>query len=86
MWGTEINVRGGSGHSDSIISSYKTYSLKQAGEVMNKIRSAEIAAGKPKRKVTPIITYLLEELIHVYFKDYAPKGDILNEIIIEDQR
>jgi hypothetical protein len=53
---------------------------------MNKLRAVEIAAGLPKRKVNPITTYLLEELIQVYFRGHAPKGETFEKITIEEQR
>ena len=59
--------------------------MKQAGEIMNKIRRAEKAAGKPKRKVSPITTYLLEEQIQMYFRDYAAKGGTLETIRIREE-
>ena len=86
MLETEIQAVSGSGPKRSAITSFKTYSLKEAGEIMHEQRAAEMAAGLPKRKVTPITTYLLEELVQMYFRNYAPKGDILEKIIIKDRR
>jgi hypothetical protein len=85
-WETEIHAKSGSGRNISAITSFKTYSLKEAGEVMRNQRAADAAAGLPKRKVNPITTYLLEELIQMYFRDYAPRGDTLEKIMIEDQK
>jgi len=87
MWKAEIHTRGGSGtRNRSAITSFKSYTLKQAGETMHRQRAEDIAAGLPKRKVNPITTYLLEDLVQLYFRDYASKGDTLEMIRVEDQR
>ena len=84
-WHTVLTTEGGVGSRRSCITSYKTYNLKLAGEVMNKVRSVEEAAGLPKRKINPISVYLLEGLIQTYFKSCASKGDILISIDIEER-
>lgn len=85
VWHTISTTEAGVGRRRGSITSFKTYNLKQAGEVMNKIRSVEAAADLPKRKINPISTYLLEGLIQAYFKGRGSKGYILTSIDIEEQ-
>jgi hypothetical protein len=70
----------------SCTASYKTYTLLQVKEVINRHRKVETDAGLPQRKLSPVARYLLDELIQAYLKDYAPKGIILEEITIEDSK
>lgn len=85
VWHTTSCRKGGVGSRRSSITSFKTYNLKQAGEVMNKIRSAEAAAGLPKRKINPISVYLLDGLIQMHFENQISKGDTLISIDIEER-
>jgi len=82
-WHTTLST-GGVGFIGSYTTSFKTYSLRQAGGVMNKIRAAEEAAGLPKRKINPMAVYLLEELIQTYFEK-SPGKDTLISIDIEER-
>ena len=66
--------------------SYKTYSLAEVKIILDKIRKKEILAGLPKRNLSPVTRYIMEELIDQYFKNYAPKGAILEMIIIKDSK
>ncbi len=85
VWHTTLSTMGGVGGKRALTTSFKTYNLKQAGEIMNKIRSAEASADLPKRKINPISVYLLDGLIQMYFSDYAAKGDTLIGIDIEER-
>jgi len=84
-WKTEIHTRGGSVRNRAAISSFKTYSLQEVAEIMKKQRIMRKTAGLPKPRLRPITTYLLEDLVQLYFRDYASKGDILEKIVIEDR-
>jgi len=65
---------------------YKTYSLMEVKNILTRIRLEEKSEGQPERKLAPVTRWLLEELIHQYFKTYAPKGAILQKIVIEDSK
>ena len=83
-WKAEIHARSGSGSKSCAITSFKTYSLTDVAIVLKKQRSAERAAGLPKQKLRPITTHLLEDMIQMYFREYAIKGEQLEKIVVED--
>ena len=85
-WRTQIHTIGGDDGHKAHSTCYKTYSLREAKEIMDEQRNVEMDAGLPKRALQPMSRYILEELIMVYFKKYAPKGAILEEISIEDTK
>jgi hypothetical protein len=85
-WRTAMYLRGGEGHDKASITSCKSYSPRELRNVIIKIRDAEMAEGKPKRKLSPVSRYLLDELICKYFKIDAPKGHVLEMIVIEDNK
>jgi len=75
---------GGEGHRKAISTSFENFKMTQIGVVLNRARDLDVEAGRPKRKLAPITTYLLEHMIQKYFTKYAPKGDILELIEIKD--
>ena len=81
-WKTEMHLR----DDESVSTVYKTYSLLDVRKVLTSIRRDEQNAGLPKRKLSPVFRYVLEDLYNMYFKDYAPKGAILEKIKIEDTK
>jgi len=85
-WKTQLCLYGGEDHPDSEVTVYKTYRLKDIRLILNKTRKKEMGAGLPKRRLSPVFTYLLAELIEVYFRDYAPKGVVLEQIIVKDTK
>jgi len=85
-WRTSMELRGGKEQEMSSITSYKTYNMLEAKGVINQIRAAEMGEGRPKRKISPVARYLLDELIRKYFKYDAPRGITLERITIKDNR
>ena len=77
-------LRGEVGGHPSSSTAYKTYGLLNIKDVISKVRVAEIRKGMPKRKLSPVFRYLLDELIDNYFKDECRKGEVLEKIEIED--
>jgi len=85
-WKTEISLICGEGLTRSSVTSYKTYTLKDIRDVVNPIRKAEVEAGLPKRKLTPVFTYLLEVIIGDYLAGRARNGDVLQTLTIKDSK
>jgi len=85
-WRTSMRLRGGGERNMAIITSFKTFSILDAKGIIDRVRLAEEAEGKPKRKLTPVSRYLLDELIFKYFKEDAPRGTVLEMIMIEDNK
>jgi len=86
VWKTEIHLVEGEDTSRSSSTIFKSYSLLQAKSVINKARAAEIATGKEKRKLSPVSSYILDELITKYFEDTKGKDVILEKIVIKDTK
>ena len=70
----------------SVSTVYKTYSLLEVRKILTNIRRTEENAGLPKRKLSPVFRYVLEELYRVYFDEHAPKGAVLEKIKIKDTK
>jgi len=85
-WGTSVYLGGGGVSNETSITSFNSYSLIEIKDMIVRVRKAEIAEGKPKRKLSPVSTYILDELIRKYFENDAPRGNTLQMIIIEDKQ
>jgi hypothetical protein len=85
-WKTSVSKWSGEGPNESYSTSYKTYSLQEAGALIAKYRGKEAEAGLPKRKIKPVSRYVLEELIWQFLNKDAPDGATLEMIIVEDTR
>lgn len=81
-----MHFAGGEECSRSISTCYKTYNMLEIKDIIKQVRAVEVADGKPKREVFPVSSYLLEELIHKFFKEYAPRGAVLEKIIMRDTK
>ena len=93
-WETQMILAGGGDatvdenkYEEGVFStSYKTYRMPEVKDILDKIRKKEALAGLPKRNLSPVTRYILEEMIDQYFKKYAPKGAVLEMIIIKDSK
>ena len=81
---TATYTTGGEGRTKFSSTSFESFKMNNVGKVLNRARNADIAAGRPKRKLSPISTYLFEHLIQEYFTKYATKDVILEQITIKD--
>jgi hypothetical protein len=82
QWKTEVQSRG----RDNVSTSYQTFNLLKARGLVTQWRAREEAEGKPKRKLSPITWYVLEELIWQFFREKDKAGDTLEKIIIKDTK
>lgn len=76
-------LKGGVGSTRACIASYKNFSLSETMGIVNQMRTAEMAKGEPKRKLKPLSRYLLDHLLHKYLEEDAPRGRMLEMIVIE---
>jgi hypothetical protein len=83
-WKTEIHsVDKGDGSSPT--TAFKTFNLLEAKAILTKIRTNEAAAGLPRRSISPISRYILEELIENFLKNDAKDNELV-KITIEDTK
>ena len=81
IWKAEIVTTGGVAGRESVISSFKTYKMRDIPKVLKATRDVN---ALPKRKISPITTYILEKLIQEYFENSTRLGDTLRHITIEE--
>lgn len=82
-WKTQMETVGGRDGKDSCSTIYKTYNLPQARRLLNFIRLRD---KTPRRKVSPVSAYILEDLIHIYLSEHASNGAVLEKITIKDSK
>jgi hypothetical protein len=76
----------GTGPDRSVSTSHKSYRLLDVKNLVNKVRTAEVSKGLPHRKLSPVSSYLLDELIDKYFKEHGNDTVVLEEIVIKDTK
>ena len=81
-WKTIVHVAG----VERLGACYKIYNLLETKDIIKRVRENENTIGLPHRTLNPVARYLLDELIANYFEEHAPKGGILEQIIIEDSK
>jgi len=80
-WETEIHLVGSVDGKESHTTSYRSLGPRQVKEILEKIRKRD---NTPKRKVSPVFSYILEELTDSCFGEY--RNLTLEKIVIKDKR
>jgi len=81
-WRVETHVLSGPNRHAIIYN--RSYRLSDLAKLRRHYREKDKAAGKPKVKTIPLTTFLLRRAIADYIRDKAPKGEILNKIVVTD--
>ena len=76
-----MHIRGSVDGRESYTTSYRSLGPRQVKEIIDKIRLRD---HTPKRKVSPVFTYILEELIESFF--FHHRNETLEKVIIKDRK
>ena len=82
-WRTTVEYVSGTGLKKSVCSSYKTYKLKEVGDIIRDARQKLVEENLPKRMLNPISAYVLDFLIDEHL---ARNAGTLEKITVEDSK